>query len=143
MNSENRFFFPFVILTYVCNSYTCEWPVVYFRSNPAQYTNFTFSKYLDLLGDMNINVQYVNMDGTPTNRTLVEMMFTGPHSTSECMFHDVVFHQHTICYIQDTLHVFKKIRNSIESSRLESKTGTERYLVLKNRCCMGSLGGVF
>ncbi|KAK3091497.1 hypothetical protein FSP39_020263 [Pinctada imbricata] len=53
-----------------------RWPVVYFGANPATahqlYT--TFWKCVEVLGDMNITVDYVMTDGASTNRSFATML---------------------------------------------------------------------
>ena len=61
-------------------------------------------------------------------------MFTGNPTNTYWGFQDIYFHQHSICFIQDTIHVFKKIRNNTESSKLKNRTGLGRYLLLNERC---------
>lgn len=97
--------------------YTCtifilyfRWPVVYFGANPATahqlYT--TFWKCVDLLGDMNVTVDYVMTDGASTNRSFATMLFPQTPQNSNLIFRDIYFREHGICFIQDVMHVLKK-----------------------------------
>lgn len=115
---------------------TCRWPVAYFGSYPATahqlYT--TFWKCVDLLDEHGFTVDYVMADGASTNRTFTNMLFQGSPRESNFIFPDVFFKGHHMCAIQDIMHVLKKIRNNIESSRGINKTGSGRYMVLNDKC---------
>lgn len=54
---RNQFFF--------LTSMLYRWPVVYFGSNPAtvQQLYNTFWKYVDVLDDLNVTVDYIMTDG--------------------------------------------------------------------------------
>ena len=73
-------------------------------------------------------------DGASTNRTFTNMLFNGNPREANYIFEDVFFKSHKMCAIQDIMHVLKKIRNNIESSRKENQTKAGRYLHLNNRC---------
>jgi hypothetical protein len=113
-----------------------RWPVVYFGANPATahqlYT--TFWKCVEVLDDMNITVDYVMTDGASTNRSFATMLFPQNPRQSDWIFRDIYFREHGICFIQDIMHVLKKIRNNLESSKIENKTSTGRYLVHSGKC---------
>lgn len=76
-----------------------------------------------------MTVDYVMTDGASTNRSFATMLFPGNPQNYNWIFKDIYFSQHSICFIQDIMHVFKKVRNNIESSKLEHKTSAGRYLV--------------
>ena len=92
---------------------------MYFGTNPATahqlYT--TFWKCIDLLDDINVTVDYVMTDGASTNRSFATMLFPSNPQNYNWIFKDIYFSQHSICFIQDIIHVFKKVRNNIESSK--------------------------
>lgn len=73
-------------------------------------------------------------DGASTNRSFTNMLFQGPPRESTFVFDDVFFKSHKMCAIQDIMHVLKKIRNNIESSRSENVSKSGRYLVLNDTC---------
>lgn len=113
-----------------------RWPVVYFGANPATahqlYT--TFWKCVDLLDDMDVTVEYVMTDGASTNRSFATMLFESSPQDSNWVFKDIFFRDHGMCFIQDIMHVLKKVRNNLESSKLPNKTSAGRYLVHEKNC---------
>jgi hypothetical protein len=104
---------------------------VYFGSSTAVahelYT--TFWECVDRLDEIGFTVDYVMLDGASTNRSFMKMLMDNPRD-KKYMFSDVFFAKHSICAIQDIMHVFKKIRNNLESSCLDNQSKAGRYLVL-------------
>lgn len=108
---------------------------MYFGANPATahqlYT--TFWKSVDLLGDMNVTVDYVMTDDASTNRSFATMVFPQTPQNSNWVFRDTYFREHDVFFIQDVMHVLK-IRNNLEASKIQNKTITGRYLVQHGKC---------
>ena len=73
-------------------------------------------------------------DGASTNRSFATMLFPGNPQNYNWIFKDIYFSQHNICFIQDIMHVFKKVRNNIFSSKAEHETSVGRYLVNEGKC---------
>lgn len=109
---------------------------MYFGANPATahqlYT--AFWKCVDLLDDMNVTVDYVMTDGASTNRSFATMLFPDHPKNSNWVFQDIFFREHGMCFVQDIMHVLKKIRNNVESSKSQHKTSAGRYLVHGSKC---------
>lgn len=111
-----------------------RWPVVYFGSATAtahQLYN-AFWECVDKLDDEGFSVDYVMLDGASTNRAFLSIMLDNPRA-QKFVFNDIYDQQHSICAIQDIMHVLKKIRNNIESSKSEHRTKPGRYLVLDDK----------
>lgn len=105
--------------------------MVYFGSNTAKahelYT--TFWQCVDKLEEHGFAVDYVMLDGASTNRSFMNMLMDNPRQ-KDFIFPDVFDYTHSICFIQDIMHCLKKVRNNIESSRVENRQQGGRYLVL-------------
>ena len=113
-----------------------RWPVAYFGSCTAtahQLYN-TFWKCVDLMDDHGFTIDYVMADGASTNRTFTNMLFNeiNPRENN-FVFNDTFCKSHKMCAIQDIMHVIKKIRNNIESSKQEHKTKAGRYLIINDK----------
>ncbi|KAJ8318738.1 hypothetical protein KUTeg_003829 [Tegillarca granosa] len=110
-----------------------RWPVAYFGSNTAtafQLYN-TFWKCVDVLDENGFTVDYVMLDGASTNRAFTNILFNnGCQREKKFKFQDIYDGNHSICAIQDIMHVLKRIETMIEN---QSQAG--RYLVL-NDCCI-------
>ena len=76
---------------------------------------------MDVLDEKGFTVDYVMMDGASTNRSFVNMLFDSNPREKLFQFPDVYDRNHSICAIQDIMHVLKRVRNNIESSKLEHK----------------------
>lgn len=63
---------------------------------------------VDLLGDMNVTVDYVMTDGASTNRSFATMLSPQTPQNSNWIFRDIYFREHGICFNQDVMHVLKK-----------------------------------
>ncbi|KAJ8306391.1 hypothetical protein KUTeg_016936 [Tegillarca granosa] len=115
-----------------------RWPIAYFGSNTAtafQLYN-TFWKCVDVLDENGFTVDYVMLDGASTNRAFTNILFNnGCQREKKFKFQDIYDGNHSICAIQDIMHVLKRIRNNVESSRIENQSQAGRYLVL-NDCCI-------
>jgi hypothetical protein len=113
-----------------------RWPVVYFGSCTATahqlYT--TFWKCVYLLDDCGFTVDYLMADGASTNRSFTSMLFTGTPRQMNYTFPDVFCRDHAMYAIQDIMHVIKKIRNNVESSKGDNRRKTGRYLIFNEKC---------
>lgn len=85
---------------------------------------------MDVLNENGFTVDYVMMDGASTDRSSVNMLFDS--NPREALFSDVYDINHSICAIQDIMHVLKRVRNNIESSKLEHKQKKGRLLLLND-----------
>jgi hypothetical protein len=72
------------------------------------------------------------MDGASTNRSFTNMMFDINPRVKLFQFPDVYDFTHSICAIQDIMHVLKRIRNNIESSKLQHEQKKGRLLTLND-----------
>ena len=104
---------------------------MYFGSSTATshelYT--TFWECVDQLDEVGFTVDYVMLDGASTNRAFMKMLMDSPRDR-KYMFPNVFYQKHSICAIQDIMHVLKKVRNNLESSCSENRSKAGRYLVL-------------
>ncbi|XP_052097373.1 uncharacterized protein LOC127732379 [Mytilus californianus] len=120
-------------LQFVCNGLTgFRWPVAYFGSNTATAHQLcsTYWKCVDVLDEHGFTVDYMMADGASTNRAFTSMLFSSNMREQKFKFLDVFDMNHSMCAIQDIMHVLKRIRNNIESSKLENNTKQGRYLYL-------------
>lgn len=106
---------------------------MYFGANLATahqlYT--TFWKCVDLLGDMNVAVDYVMTDDASTNRSFATMLFPQTSQNSNWIFRDIYFKEHGTFKMSCTSY---KIRDNLEASKIQNKTSTGRYLVQHGKC---------
>ncbi|XP_046357922.2 uncharacterized protein LOC124136148 [Haliotis rufescens] len=114
--------------------YGFRWPVAYFGTNPglSHQIYFNFWKIVEALGDHDFIVDYVMLDGASTNRAFQTMLLgTKPSLLRQDLFQTTnTFDHHQISVCQDIKHVFKKLRNGLESSKLNFKSSKGRYLLL-------------
>ena len=120
INKERKVKMATHCLQYLFHGFTgFRWPVAYYASETASafqiYNSFCFT------------VDYVNMDGASTNRLFMHMLSEDMWK-SNFLVSDIFERDHQICILQDIKHVLKKIRNNLESSRLENKS--------KPGCCL-------
>lgn len=111
------------ILQYVFHGFTgFRWPVVYFASCNAKahelYT--TFWECVDKLDEFGFTTDYVMLDGASTNRAFLNMLMVNPRE-SNFVFPDIYFHRHSICAIQDIMHVLKKIETILNQALVRIK----------------------
>ncbi|CAC5381154.1 unnamed protein product [Mytilus coruscus] len=109
-----------------------RWPVAYFGSNTATAHQLcsTYWKCVDVLDEHGFTVDYMTADGASTIRAFTSMLFSSNMREQKFKFLDVFDMNHSMCAIQDIMHVLKRIRNNIESSKLENNTKQGRYLYL-------------
>lgn len=87
---------------------------------------------MDVLDEHGFTVDYVMADGASTNRAFTNMLFSSNMREQQFKFCDIFNMNHSMCAIQDIMHVLKRIRNNIESSKLENQTKPGRYLFFNN-----------
>lgn len=111
-----------------------RWPVAYFGSCTATAHQLysTYWKCVDVLDEHGFTVDYVMADGASTNRAFTNMLFSSNMREQQFKFCDIFNMNHSMCAIQDIMHVLKRIRNNIESSKLENQTKPGRYLFFNN-----------
>jgi len=73
------------------------------------------------------------MDGASTNRSLTKILCSGSPRVNHFQTKNIYDPQHSISIVQDIKHVFKKIRNGVESSRLSHKSAAGRCLVYDDK----------
>lgn len=116
-----------------------RWPIAYFASRTAK----AFTMYpliweaVDKLHQHGFTVDYIALDGASTNRSLINMHFpTNPRHHSFTTLNPS-YPAHKVVFLQDIKHTFKKIRNSLFSSRLENKDKSgvrgARYILLDDK----------
>lgn len=112
-----------------------RWPIAYYGSNPASthqiYNNFW--ECVDVLDENGFIVDYVMLDGASTNRSFSKLLLGDDPRGCNFVAKDIYDSKHQVCVIQDIKHVFKKIRNSIESSKRANESSSGRHLVLNGR----------
>ena len=72
-------------------------------------------------------------DGASTNRAFTNMLFNECPRREQFKFKNIYDINHLLCAVQDIMHVLKRVRNNIESSKMENITKRDRYLLL-NGC---------
>ena len=89
---------------------------------------------MDILDENGFTVDYVMFDGASTNRKFTSMIF-GSKNPREAhfVFQDIFNPMHKMCVIQDIMHVIKKIRNNIESSKMDNEKSAGRHIVLNDK----------
>ena len=108
-----------------------RWPIAFFASATAtaHQLYLIIWEAIDLLGEYGFDVSYIMMDGASTNRSLTNMMIQGDLRAANFNITNIYDVTEEITIVQDIKHVFKKIRNGLESSRTANKTGKGRYLL--------------
>ncbi|KAL3857566.1 hypothetical protein ACJMK2_012217 [Sinanodonta woodiana] len=107
-----------------------RWPIAYFASETAtahQIFQIVWEG-VDKLDDRGFIVDYIMMDGASTNRSFSSMLFTVDPREEGYMTKNMYDASHKICIIQDVMHVLKKIRNNLESSKSVNEHGSGRLL---------------
>lgn len=117
-----------------------RWPVAYFgtRTASAYQLHSIFWQAIDILGQYGFSIDYCNLDGATTNRAFMKMLISQEQlSRNDFTVTDIFDPMHKIVIIQDIKHVFKKMRNSMYSSKLENKEKDEslsaRYILLDGK----------
>ena len=119
------------ILQIVYNGFTgFRWPVAYFPSKTATAYQIhkMFWEGVEILGQYGFTIDYCSLDGASTNRSFIQMHFPDNPRNSSYTTIDQYDQTHSITFMQDCKHALKKIRNSIESSRLENLESGTRCL---------------
>ncbi|CAC5410209.1 unnamed protein product [Mytilus coruscus] len=107
-----------------------RWPVAFFGSNTAtaHQLHSTYWKCVDVFDEHGFTVDYMIADGASTNIAFTSMLFSSDMREQKFKFFDLFDMNHSMCAIPDIMHVLKRIRNNIESSKLENNTKQGRYL---------------
>ena len=111
---------------YVCVGFNgFRWPVAHYGTNNVNSHSifFTFWPFLDVLHSYGFDVHGVLMDGSNNNRQVSRLLMKAQNARA-CRYsvpnpHNAKGH---VSLIQDCKHVFKKICNSILSSRRDVKS---------------------
>ena len=116
-----------------------RWPIAFFATRTAK----SFTMYpiiweaVNLLDQHGFYVDYIALDGASTNRSLINMHFHGNPRHHLFPTQDPADPTHNLVFLQDIKHTFKKIRNSMFSSRASNadKIGIQsaRYLLLDDQ----------
>lgn len=109
-----------------------RWPVAYYGSNPATTHQIfiNFWECVDALDEHGFTVDYVMLDGAATNRAFMNMLLGGNARAAKYITKDIYNIEHQVFVIQDSKHVIKRIRNSIEASKLANKSSPGRHLTI-------------
>ena len=102
-------------------------------SATAHQLNVLFWECVHVLDNCGFTIEYVMTDGASANRTFFNMLFTGDPRENHYVFKDVYDIEHNLCAIQDIMHVLKKTRNNVESSKLAHKSKAGKFLTLNNK----------
>ena len=111
------------------------WPVAYFATTSADSGELAllFWEAVEKLDDYGFTVDYLMTDGASQNRGLFNLLCNGNARQAGYSCVDFFDITHKIYLVQDPKHCLKKIRNSIESSRL-ANTGRKRKLCKDGNC---------
>jgi hypothetical protein len=84
-----------------------RWPVAYFGSCTATAHQLysTYWKCVDVLDEHGFTVDYVMADGASTNRAFTNMLFSSNMREQQFKFCDIFNMNHSMCAIQDIMHV--------------------------------------
>ena len=109
--------------------------MAYFGSNPATTHQIfiNFWECVDAFDEHGFIVDYVILDGAATNRAFMNMLLNDNARGSNYTTKDIYNIGHDVFVIQDSKHVIKRIRNSIESSKLGNRAAPGRHLVLNDQ----------
>lgn len=123
--------FFLTIKIFCCTPYF-RWPVAYFGSCTASAHQLysLFWKCVDILDERGFTVDYVMADGASTNRAFTNMLFKECQREEKFKFMDIYDVKHEICAVQDIMHVLKRVRNNIDSSKKDNQRTKGRYLLL-------------
>ena len=112
-----------------------RWPVAYYGSNPATTHQIfiNFWECVDALDEHGFTVDYVMLDGASTNRAFMNMLLNDRARGSDYTTTDIYNIDHKVFIIQDSKHVIKRIRNSIESSKMANRAAPGRHLSLDDQ----------
>ena len=99
------------------------------------HTNFfiNFWECVDALDEHGLTVDYVMLDGASTNRAFMNMLLNDRARGSDYTTIDIYNLDHKVFILQDSKHVIKRIRNSIESSKMANRAAPGRHLSLDDQ----------
>ena len=117
----------------ICAFVFFRWPVVYFATNTAT-THQLYMQVWDVIEQIEARgfcIDYVMMDGGSANRSLMSLILGENPRDQGFTTPNVFDFTRSISLVQDIKHCFKKIRNGIESSKLENQSSKKgRFLKL-------------
>lgn len=71
-----------------------------------------YIKAVDKLDDLGFTVDFISMDGASSNRSFMDMLFTGNPRESLFTTKDTFDPSHLIVALQDIMHTFKKVTHT-------------------------------